>query len=87
MGAKQETGHDAEVPAAAAQSPEKVGVVRFGGGDETAVGQNHVRLDQTVDREAVLAAEVAMTAAERETGDAGCRDDSERHGLAEGLVA
>src|ERR1700722_12996411 len=26
-----------------------------------------------------------MTAAERETGDAGCRDDSKRHGLAEGL--
>ena len=61
------------------------GVLRLGSGDETAVGQHHVGLDEIIDGESVLAAEIAVTAAQRQPGDAGGRDDPERHGLTEGL--
>ena len=85
MGAEEEAGHDAEISAAAAQRPQEVGVLRLGSGDETAVGQNQVRFEQIIRREPVLAAEVTVTAAQREPGDAGGRDDPEWHGLTEGL--
>ena len=85
MGAEEEAGHDAEISAAAAQSPQQVRVLRLGSGDEAAVGQNHVRLEQAVDGEAVLAAEVAVTAAQRQARDAGRREDPEGDGLTEGL--
>ncbi len=84
MGAEEEAGHDAEV-SAAAQSPQQVRVPRLGSGDEAAVSQNHVRLKQAVNREAVLAAEIAVTAAQRQARDTGRRYDPERHGLTEGL--
>ena len=85
MGAEEEAGHDAEISAAAAQSPQQVRVLRLGSGDEAAVGQNHVRLEQAISREAVLAAEVAVTAAQRQARDAGRREDPEGDGLTEGL--
>ena len=85
MGAEEEAGHDAEISAAAAQSPQEVRVLRLGSCDETAVGQNHVRLEQAVDGEPVLAREVTVTAAQREPGDAGRREDPEGDGLTEGL--
>ena len=46
-----------------------------------AVGQHHVGLEQIIHGEAILAAEVAVTPAQRQAGNTGGRDDSERHGL------
>ena len=83
MRLEQEARHHAEIAAAAAQRPEEIGVLALAGRDEAAVGQDDVRLEQVVDREAVLAREVAGAAAERQAGDAGGRDDAERHGQAE----
>ena len=48
-------------------------------GDEAAVGQHHVGFEQVVDRQAVLARQVAGAAAEGEARDAGGRDDAEGH--------
>ena len=52
-------------------------------GHEAAVGEDHVRFEQVVDGEAVLAREVARPAAEGEARDAGGRDDAEGHRQAE----
>ena len=52
---------------------------------KTAVRQHDVRLDQIVGCEPILAAEVAMAARERQPGDAGRRDNSERDGQSESM--
>ena len=52
---EEEAGDDAEIAAAAAQRPEQVGVLLLAGGDEAAVGQHDVGLEQIVDGQAVLA--------------------------------
>src|ERR1700722_18882378 len=85
MGAEEEAGYDAEVSASASERPEQVGVLRLGSGDKAAVGEHDIRLDQIVHSEAVLAAKIAVAAAQRESGDAGCRDDPEWHRLTEGV--
>ena len=54
-------------------------------GDEPAVGEDDVGLEQIVDREPVLARQVAGAAAQRQPGHAGAADDPERHGEAEGV--
>ena len=54
MGLEHEARHHAEVSAAAAQRPKEVGVLRFARGDERAVRQHDIGLDQVVDREAVF---------------------------------
>lgn len=46
MGAVDEARHDTEVPAAPAQRPEQVGVAGLAGGDEAAVSQHDVGLDE-----------------------------------------
>lgn len=71
-----EGGDDAEVPATAAQRPEQVGVGDAVRPHRRAVRQDHVRGQQIVDRQAVLAGEVAVAAAEGEAADAGGRQDS-----------
>ena len=75
MGAELERGDDAEVAAAAADRPEQVGVLVRARAGLGAVGEDHVRLEQVVDREPVLAAQVPDPAAEREPADAGRGDD------------
>jgi hypothetical protein len=85
VGPEQEAGDHAEVSASASERPEQVGVLLLGSGDKAAVGEHDVPLDQIVHSEAVLAAKIAMAAAQRESGDAGGRDDPERHGLTEGV--
>jgi hypothetical protein len=85
MGSEQEAGHDAEVSAPAPQSPQQVRILGFGSRDHAAIGENHVCLEQAVDGETVLAAEVAVSAAQRQARDAGRRDDPEGHRLTEGL--
>ena len=48
------------------------------GADLAAVGEHHVRLEQVVDRQTEGAREVPEPAAERESADAGGRDDAAR---------
>jgi hypothetical protein len=55
LAAERERGDDAEVPAAAAQRPEQVGVGAFAGGDESAVGEHDVGGQQVVHGEAETA--------------------------------
>ena len=83
MRLEQEARHHAKVAAAAAQGPEEIGVLALAGRDKTAIGQDDVRLEQVVDRQAVLAREVARAPAEGEARDAGGRDDAKGHGQAE----
>ncbi len=78
-----ELGDDAEVAAAAADRPEQVRVLVGAGGDLRAVGEDDVRAEQVVDREAVLAGQVADAAAERQSADAGGAQDAERRGHAD----
>ena len=85
MGLEQEAGHHAEIAAAAAQRPEEVRVLLLARGDEAAVGEHDVGLEQIVDGQAVFARQVARAAAERQSGDAGRRDDAEGHRQAESV--
>ena len=80
-----ERGDDAEVPATAAQRPEQVRVLGLAGGDEAAVGEHDVRGQQIVHRQAVLAGQVAVAAAEGEASDARCRHDAGGGGEAESV--
>ncbi len=69
MQGEQEPGRDAEVPAAAADRPEQVGFVLGVDAVELAVRRHDLRGQQAVDREAVLADEVAHAASERDPPD------------------
>ena len=70
-----ERSDDAEVAAAAAESPQQVGVLLLACLDHAAVGQDHVRLEQVVDREAAPAGQVAQPAAKGQAADSGGGDD------------
>ena len=72
-----EAGHDAEVAAAAADRPEEVGLVVGVDARAPAVGGHDLGGEQVVDRQAVLAHEIADAAAERDAADA------DRAGVAE----
>ncbi len=69
---------DPEVAAAAAQTPEQVGVLLLARDHELAVGGDDVTRAQVVDREAELAHQVADATAERQPRDAGVADDPAR---------
>ena len=69
-----ERGDDAEVAAAAAQSPDQIRVVAIGRVHQRAVGQDDVGAEQIVRGHAVAAAQPAEAAAERQAGDAGVAD-------------
>ena len=83
VAAERERGDDAEVPAAAAQRPEQVGVGVFAGGDEGAVGEHDVGGQQVIHGEAEAAGQVADAAAESQAGHAGGPDEAGRGGHAE----
>ena len=51
VGLVEEASHDAEIAAAAAQSPEEVLVLRRTGGHQPPVGQYDIRLEQVVNRQ------------------------------------
>src|SRR5947199_9579215 len=76
MKLKLEVRDHAEIAAAAAQRPQEVGIHLLGGGNECAIRQNNIRLDQVVDGQAVLARQVAMPAAQGEAGNSGGGDDA-----------
>ena len=83
---EQEAGDDAEIAAAAAQRPEQVGVLLLAGGDEAAVGEHDIGLEQIVDGQAIFARQIAVPAAQRQAGDAGGGNDARRHGQPEGMA-
>ena len=74
-----------KLPPPPRSAQKQVGILGFAGGDEAAIGQHHVGLDQIVDGKPVLAAEIAVAAAQRQPADAGRRDDAERDRQAEGV--
>src|ERR1700682_2019741 len=53
--------------------------VAFAGRNKTAVGQDNVRFEQVINREAVLAREVPGAPADGEARNAGGRDDAKWH--------
>jgi hypothetical protein len=69
-----ERGRDAEVPAAAAQAPEELGLAVGGRAHPLAAGGDEVDGAQVVDGKAMAAHEVAEAAAEREPADPGVAD-------------
>jgi hypothetical protein len=73
-----ERADDAEVPAAASQGPEQVGVIAGRRPDDVALGGDHLGLDEVVDGEPVLAHEPADAAAQAEAADAGVAHDAAR---------
>ena len=80
-----EGGHHPEVAAAATERPQQVRVLRLAGAQHAAVGGDHVGANQVVGGEAVLAAQPAETAAQRQPGDAGGRHHPRGSGEPEGL--
>ena len=74
-----EAGDDPEVAAAAPERPEEVRVLVGAGADDAAVGGDELEAADVVAGEPVLAHEPADAAAERQPGDAGLRDDADRH--------
>ena len=71
-----------EVPAAAAQAPEQIGVLALGGGEGAAVRGDHARREEVVRGQAVPGHQPAEPAAQRQPGDAGRRDDAAGDGEA-----
>ena len=80
MRPEAERGDDAEVAAAAPQRPEQLRVLLGARARLRAVGEDDVGLDQVVDREPVLAREVADAAPQGEAADAGGADDPRGRG-------
>ncbi len=85
MRLEKETGDDTKISSAAAQSPQEIGAFRLVRDNKCAVRQNHIGLDQIIDGESVLAAKIAVAAAESQAGNACCRDDAERDCKTEGM--
>ncbi len=80
MQREPERADDAEVPAAAPQRPEQVGVIVGRCPNDVALGGDHLGLDEVVDGEPVFAHEPAEAAAQAEATDAGVADDAARGG-------
>jgi hypothetical protein len=80
-----EAGDDAEVAAAAAQRPEKIGVLGGAGAHHFAGRRHDLGRLQVVDGHPVLAAQPAEAAAQRQPGKAGGRVDADRRGETVGL--
>ncbi len=80
-----ERADDAEVPAAASQRPEEVGVVVGRRPHDVARRGDHLGLDEVVDGEPVLAHEPPDAAAQAEAADAGVAHDAARGGQTVGL--
>ena len=80
-----ERADDAEVPAAAPQRPEQVGVIVGRRPDDVALSGDHLGLHEVVDGEPVLAHEPADAAAEADSADAGVAHDAARGGQTVGL--
>ncbi len=80
-----EFGDDAEVAAAALESPEQLGVLVRTGGDQPAVGRDQLGRQQVVASQPVQPLEPAAAAAEDEAGDARAGNAPAGGGQTEGL--
>src|SRR5438132_5666721 len=69
-----EGGDHAKVPAATPHAPEEVSVFRGAGREQLAVGRHHIDREEVIGSQAVPACQIAPTATEGESGDAGCGD-------------
>ena len=69
-----------KVPAAAAERPEEILVLRVACGKHPPVGGDDFAREQVVDRHTVLPKQPAHATAERESADAGLRDDATGNG-------
>ena len=78
MCSKGEGCHSTKIRAAPAHSPEEIGVVLFGGGQDAAVGEDDSNREQVVDCQAVFTAQPSETAAERESGNPSMVDSTFR---------
>ena len=85
MEREPERADDAEVPAAAPQRPEQVGVIVGRCPNDVALGGDHLGLHEVVDGEPVLAHQPADAAAQAEAADAGVAHDAARGGQTVGL--
>ena len=85
MRLEQEGRDYAEVTAAATKRPKQVAILLGIRGDEPAVGQYDVGAEQIIDGQAALAGEMAQAAAERQSADAGARNNPSGNGQAEGM--
>ena len=85
MQAEEKRRDDSEVAAAAAHGPVEVLIFLGAGGDEAAVGEHHVHGQKIIDGQAVGAAQVADSAAQRQARDAGGGNRAGRRGHAEGV--
>src|SRR6516165_9231170 len=80
-----ERSDDTKVAAAAAQTPEEIGVLVWADGQKFTLGGDEVGGEQVVAAEAVLAHQPAEHATQSEAGNAGRRDDPAGAGQAKGL--
>ena len=80
-----ERRHDAEVPAAATETPVQVGMLIRARGHDVAVGRDHLCGEQVVATQPVLPAMPAHAPREGQSCDPGLGDDPDRHGEAVGL--
>jgi len=73
-----ELGDDAEVPSAAADAPEQIGVLVPAGLHKFSVGGDQIDGEELIDGQPVLSHQPSDSAAERQSGDAGVGDDPPR---------
>src|SRR6185503_15092076 len=72
-----EAGDDAEVPAAASESPEQVGILGAARADEPAVRRDDVHRSNRIAGPPETPGEIAKPAAHRQAGDTGVRHEAE----------
>jgi hypothetical protein len=66
-----ERGDDAEIPAAAPQTPKQIRMLRHADGQEIAVRGDYVCRDQVIGGQSVPPRQMTPAASERQPGDAG----------------
>ena len=83
MRLEQKAGHHAKVATAPTQRPEEIRMLTRAGGDKPTIRQDDVDLQEVVDRQAVLAREVARAPAQGKARDTGGGHDAKGHGKSE----
>ena len=84
MGSEKESRNDTEVAATPTKCPEKLVFSTFAGNDKAAVGKHDISLDQAIDSQAILPAQIAVSTAQRQPpSHPGGRDDPEWNCLSE----
>src|ERR1700722_2831828 len=82
---KQKRSDHPEVSATPANSPEEVGILVRAGRDKLSIRQDDIGREKVIDGQAILPCEVSHAAAQSKATNTCCRNDSRRHGEAEGV--